>query len=115
MALVWIIIIGIAVITISYRHDMNILQYTFKYESVTGTVMDKDTETITTRSTLDPYITKYKTEILLADGNLLIFDNKSLFDNCRMGEEKAIEIKRKYNGEELQSMIYKVTGTADEE
>lgn len=94
---------------------MNNLQYTFKYESVTGTVMDKDTETITTRSTLNPYITKYKTEILLADGNLLIFDNKSLFDNCRIGEEKTIESERKYNGEEIQSTTYKVIGTADEE
>ena len=82
---------------------------------MTGTVVDKDTETIATRSILDPYMTKYKTEILLTDGSLLIFDNKELFDNCRLGEEKTIEIERTYNGEELQSTTYKVIGTVNEE
>lgn len=45
---------------------------------------------------------------------LLIFDNQSLYNNSLIGEEKAIEIERKYKGEELISTTYKVVGTLDE-
>lgn len=108
-------------------------EYTFEYENVTGTVVDKDTETVSTSSSVTPYYgfsgganygygyvmngtstrTKYKTKVLLEDGNLLIFDNQSLYNNSLIGEEKAIEIERKYKGNVLYSTTYKVIGTLD--
>lgn len=113
--------------------DQTSPEYTFEYENVIGTVVDKDTETVSTGSSVTPYYgfsggtnygygyvmngtstkTKYKTKVLLEDGNLLIFDNQSLYDNSLIGEEKAIEIERKYKGEDLISTTYKVVGTLD--
>lgn len=109
-------------------------EYTFEYENVIGTVVDKDTETVSTGSSGTPYYsfsggsnygygyalhgnstkTIYKTKVLLEDGNMLIFDNQSLYNNSLIGEEMAIEIERKYKGEELISTTYKVVGTLDE-
>lgn len=97
--------------------------YSYQYEYLVGTVADKETETVPDGNMLIPYAgiasygfaigssptsTEYKIKILLPDGNMLIVEDKELFDSCRIGEERKIEIERKYQGEDLLSTTYKV-------
>ena len=54
------------------------------------------------------YNTKYKTKVLLPDNDILIFEDKDLFQESRIGDKLEVEIEEKYQGEELLSTTYKV-------
>lgn len=76
-------------------------KYVYKYENIVVTVTDKDTDHYF-------YNTKYKTKVLLPDNDILIFEDKDLFQESRIGDKLEVEIEEKYQGEELLSTTYKV-------